>query len=247
MTSSFYPPDPSLAFHPYLPHRLGYSKVLSLVNPKVARLIGLTKPFALMSGRNLTTIYREGRAVLRRGVPGAFVELGVHRGGSAGILAHLLLDRPERHLHLFDRWGDLPDPTEEDGPRAEEYRRDAIPDKLASLRDDPPLDAARELIEQILHFPRERVHYHSGWYQDTLPAYSGGPIAFASLDCDYYESVKLGLELLDAHASPGATVIADDYAAWPGARRAVHEWIDRTSRKVRLHALGTGPAILWLD
>jgi hypothetical protein len=243
----FYPPSAALAGHPYMPERLGYQRLLRLLNPKLASLLRTTKPYTLMSGRNRTTLYREGQRVLRAGVPGAFVEIGVHRGGSAGVLAGLIKDLPERELHLFDRWGDLPHPTEEDGIRGEEYRKDRIADKLAWLREDPPLDRTRHLLEEVLDFPRDRLHYYPGWYSDTFATYSGAPIAFASLDCDYYESMRDALEFVDRFASPDATIVADDYGGWPGARKAVDDWISATSRKARLYALTTGPAVIRLS
>ena len=241
-----YPPNPRFGFHPYLPERLGYRNVLKLANPRLARLLQQTDPHTLLTARNRTTLYREGLRTLRNSVPGAFVEIGVHRGGSAGVLAQLLKDRPDRELHLFDRWGDLPDPTAEDGIRGEEYRKDRIQDKLAWLREDSPLDATRQIVEGVIGFPSERLRYHQGWYDDTLKKYDGGPIAFASLDCDYYESVKLALAFTAEHASPGAVVIIDDYGSWPGAKTAVHEWIDAGNRRATLHTMRTGPAILRL-
>jgi hypothetical protein len=245
--SAVYLPAPALAFHPYFPEKLGYSKLLGLMQPELAHLLAAVKPFALMSRRNLTTLFREAKETLRRNVSGCFVEIGVHRGGSAAVLAHLLLDQPDRHLHLFDRWGDLPEPTEEDGYRADEYRKAAIGEKLAKLVDDPPLEATREVLEEVIQFPTSRLHYHTGWYNETLPDYPGGPIAFASIDCDYYESMKLALAFVDRHASPGATIIADDYTAWPGTKKAVHQWIDVTNRQVHLHRLPTGPAVMRLS
>jgi O-methyltransferase len=243
-SSAFYPPQPLLCFHPYIPERLGFLRLMRLVNPELARLLHVTKRYSLLSARNRTTLYREGRAVLRRGVAGDFLEIGVHRGGSAGVLAYLVRGLAHRNLHLFDRWGDLPDPTAQDGHRFDEYRRDRIADKLADLRDNPPLAAARRVIEDLIGFPPERLHYYPGWYSETFGQYSGGPIAFASLDCDYYESVKLALSFIDRHAAPAATVVADDYGSWPGARLAIDDWLETTSRRVRVHRLRTGPVVL---
>jgi hypothetical protein len=244
---SFYPPAPQFAGHPYFPERLGYMRLLGLVRPKVARLLRKMKPYTLMSARNLTTLYREGQRVLRWGVEGDFVEIGVHRGGSAGILAALIRQHGDRHLHLFDRWGDLPEPTERDGKRYDEYRKDRIADKLADLRENPPLAAAKHLIEEAIGFPRQRLHFYPGWYSETLAEYSGGPIAFASLDCDYYESVKLALDLIERHAAPSATIVVDDLGSWPGVKAAIDEWLAATRRKVRIIPLRTGPAVLRLQ
>ena len=242
--SRFYLPAPLLAGHPYLPVRLGYMRLLRLLKPDLARLLQTVQPYTLVPARNLTTLYREVRRTLRAGVVGDFVEIGVHRGGSAGVLAALIKGQVDRQLHLFDRWGDLPDPTERDGFRGEQYRKDMIKDKLATLRDDPPLARTRHLLEDLIAFPQDRLHYYTGWYSETLATYHGGPIAFVSLDCDYYDSVRDALHFIDRFASPRATIVADDYGSWPGARAAVDEWVAKTERKVQLYRLRIGPAVL---
>lgn len=245
--SSFYLPSPLLAGHPFYPERLGYLSLLGLVRPQVARLLRTTKPYTLMTVRNQTTLYREIRRTLRAGIKGDFVEIGVHRGGSAGILAALIKDEPDRQLHLFDRWGDFPEPTERDGFRREQYKREKMVDKLAALRVDPPLEHVRHLIEEVIGFPPDRLHYYQGWYSDTLATYPGHPIAFASLDCDFYESMTAAIQFIDKFAAPRATIVADDYGSWPGSQAAIDEWKSQTSRKVRIFPLKLGPAVIRLE
>ncbi|MEO7366143.1 MAG: TylF/MycF/NovP-related O-methyltransferase [Sphingomicrobium sp.] len=216
---------------------------MKLVNPELSGLLDLTDANTLMSARNRTSLYRQARTVLDNGIPGDFVEIGVHRGGSAAVLAHLLKDHPERTLHLFDRWGDLPQPTANDGHRQREYARENIPEKLAVLKGGAPLKAAKTIIEQTVGF--DRAVYYQGWYEDTFPAYSGGKIAFASVDCDYYESVKLALSFLRLNASPGICIVNDDYDSWPGAKIATDEFIDDYGGDIR--RTGLGPAEIRLD
>ena len=230
---------PGIALHPYLPERLGFSRLVRIMAPDLARLLRITDKFTLAPRRNRVTLWREARRILRKGVPGAFVEIGVHRGGTAGILAHVIKDT-DRTLHLFDRWGDLPEPTAKDGFRAAEYRRDRIPGKLAELRERPPLPDAKRLLHQVIQFPVARTRYHEGWFRETFPAYDGGPVAFASVDCDYYESVRDSLAFLEPLLSPGATIVLDDYSLWPGARTAADEWLDGR----RIYPLPTGPAVI---
>jgi len=233
---------PGIAFHPYLPERLGFSRLVKLISPELTKLLRTTDEFTLVPRRNRVTLWREARRVLKRGIPGDFVEIGVHRGGTAGILASVLRNHPGRTLHLFDRWGDLPDPVAQDGIKAAEYRKDQIADKLAELVERPPLPDAKVLLHERLGFPTSRTRYWEGWYSDTFPAYDGGSIAFASVDCDYYESVRDSLAFLTPLLSPGATIVIDDYGTWPGARAAADEWANGR----RLYALPTGPAVIRL-
>ena len=218
---------PSLRYglHPLLPARLGFRRLLAKTNPNLSSVLDATDPFALAPSRSRVTLARVAHEVLDRKVPGDFVEFGVHRGGTAGVLASILRTEPGRTLHLFDRWGDLPEPTEEDGKQKEGYARANIPDKLADLRTRPPLDSTRNLMERMQF---DRVKYYRGWYDDTIATYSGEPIAFASVDCDYYNSVKLVLEFIRDHASPGCVILVDDYGdEWPGAIQATDEFCDR--------------------
>jgi hypothetical protein len=214
---------PSLRYglHPVLPTRLGFRRVLGLTNPPLARVLTETDAFTLVPARPRVTLARAAQKVLDESVPGDFVEFGVHHGGTAGVLASMLKGS-DRRLHLFDRWGDLPEPTEEDGIQHQRYARANIPEKLKDLVDRPPLASTKELIERQLKFGN--VRYYQGWYEDTLPTYEGRPIAFANVDCDYYNSVKLVLDFIRDHASPGCVIYIDDYGEWPGARKATDEF-----------------------
>lgn len=235
-------PSVKYALHPYWPVRLGFRTALKIANPSVARLLDKTRGIALAGPRVQVAQLRALRDVLKRGVPGDVVEFGVHRGGSAAILAGALLDEPNRHLHLFDRWGDLPEPTEEDGFRKETHRRADRLDQIAKLHDT--LDTLKYLIETSVGFPKDRVTYYQGWFNDTIKEYAGNPIAYASIDTDYYESTVPVLEMCERYASPRAVFFIDDYATWPGARQATHEFLEKTKRKVHLSRTPTGNAIM---
>lgn len=241
---AFYPPSLRYGLHPLWPERMGYRRILKITHPSLARLLAQTDPFTLVSGRNRTTLFREATKILRRGVPGAFAEIGVHRGGSAAILAEVLKSDPQRELHLFDRWGDLPDPTEEDGHRGEQYRKENIHEKLEKLKSDPPLLDAQKILEDVVGLPGSRIHYHQGWYNETLPNIAGVQLAFVSVDCDYFQSVALSLEHISQNIAPGGIVVVDDYRAWPGSRKATDDFVAEQKGRVELTLTPTGPAIL---
>lgn len=225
------------ALHPILPQRLGFRTLLAVTEPELTRLLRIGDGYTLMSARNRTTLYREARAVLEAGVPGDFVEIGVHRGGSAAVLAGALAHETGRRLHLYDRWGDLPEPSVEDGIKQTEYARANIAEKLAELEGSAPFHATREIIEQKLGF--ERAVYWPGWYDETFARYDGAPIAFASVDCDYYNSVAQALRFVRTHAAPGCRIVLDDYGTWPGARQAADEFAAEAGVPVIPTPMGT--------
>jgi len=233
--------------HPYFPSRLGFERLLRFSNAKLGRVIDATRRFSINPNRPRVTIYREALEVLERSIAGDIAVIGAHRGGTAAPLALLLKDHPDRQLHLFDRWGDLPDPTPEDGYRAEQYRKDRIPEKLAKLRDDPPLDDCRKVIHEIVGLPEGQVHYYQGWFDDTLAEsgpYSGRPLAFALVHCDYYRSVAKALAFVDRHMAAGGAAIVNDYCYWPGSKRATDEYLATAARPATLAMTATHQALL---
>jgi hypothetical protein len=168
------------------------------------------------------------REQLRREVPGAFVECGVWRGGSAmvmGLAARRA--KPVRPLHLFDSFEGLPEPDEHDGAQAAEYSEGKAGGRLVSIA---KCDASLEEVKSAL-FGRARlspanVVFHPGWFQDTVPAQakSIGAISVLRLDGDWYASTRICLEQLYPRVSPGGILVLDDYFMWEGCRKATQEY-----------------------
>ncbi|PZO62508.1 MAG: hypothetical protein DI636_12450 [Pelagerythrobacter marensis] len=97
-------PNLRCALHPILPRRMGFSKLLSQMQPTLARLIEISNPYTLVSARNRVSLYRLAEQTMLNGIAGDFVEIGVHRGGSAAILAGLLKEcDPTGHRTLSVR------------------------------------------------------------------------------------------------------------------------------------------------
>jgi predicted O-methyltransferase YrrM len=66
-----------------------------------------------------------------------------------------------------------------------------------------------------------------GSFDETLPGYAG-TIALLHVDADLYESYRVTLSELWPRLAIGGVVAFDEYddsAAWPGARRAVDEFL----------------------
>ncbi|MEI6239529.1 MAG: TylF/MycF/NovP-related O-methyltransferase [Planctomycetia bacterium] len=95
----------------------------------------------------------------------------------------------------------------------------------------------RNLLEQTIQYDARNIHYHHGWFQDTLPvdAAAVGPIAILRLDGDWYASTKACLEHLYDQVVPSGFVIVDDYDTYDGCRKAVDEFIASRSLPVQLH------------
>lgn len=167
-----------------------------------------------------------------RNVTGDLLEFGVALGGSGIILAHDT--RPGRDFHGFDVFSMIPPPTsEKDDDKSKEryaaikagqsegiggeeyygYRADLISDvKAAFARHGAPVDGAR-------------VRLHQGLFEDTWDAAGVQRIAFAHIDCDWYDPVRFCLESCAAKLSVGGLLLIDDYNDYGGCRAAVDEFL----------------------
>ena len=70
----------------------------------------LAKPYTMTSAERMYALWEATRYVLRRNIPGALVECGVWRGGSAMTMAHVVRDSP-RELWLYDTFEGMPEPA----------------------------------------------------------------------------------------------------------------------------------------
>lgn len=180
------------------------------------------------------------RLVSERGVPGLFLEAGVALGGSAILIARL---KPcERELHLYDVFSMIPPPGKNDGDDA--HTRYAVIQNRHSegLGGKTYYGYVHNLLGVVKNNFRDldvsedddRVIFHIGLFQDTL--YPDGPVAFAHVDGDWYDSVKTCLDRISPFLSPGGIIVFDDYSSYSGCRKAVDEFLsDNSDFKVLFH------------
>lgn len=164
-----------------------------------------------------------------RHVQGCIVECGVWRGGmSAGMAAVL---GPNRDYFLFDSFEGLPPATSLDGEDAKRWQEDVNGETYYD-NCRAPIDFARRAME-MSGVPRYTLV--KGWFEETLPSFvPPSPIAILRLDGDWYESTLVALESLFPHLAPDGVVIVDDYFAWDGCSRAVHDYLSRHKSTARI-------------
>jgi hypothetical protein len=174
------------------------------------------------------------RHVVRRDLPGAFAECGVWRGGSvlAMILTLQELGVADRDIHLFDTFEGMTAPTEHDvsehdPPALETWEQARETDTRAWNELFDPAGFSEGGVRRTLEasgYPPERLHFHRGPVEETLPAWAPEPLALLRLDTDWYESTRCELEHLYPLLVDGGVLIVDDYGHWEGCRRAVDEY-----------------------
>jgi O-methyltransferase len=167
--------------------------------------------FTMLGSRRGRTLHRLARQVERDGTPGAIVDCGVWNGGSTILMA---LGAPARELWAFDSFEGLPVPSDVDGEKSFQYAGDCVGSEAR----------LREGMERYSN--GTRLHVRKGWFEDTLAdaADEIGSVALLHCDGDWYDSVRLTLQVFYPLASPGAYIVIDDYGTWPGAKRATDEY-----------------------
>ena len=187
------------------------------------------------------------RYVVKHQIPGDIVECGVWRGGSIEAMALTLLSLGEttRELHLFDTFEGMPAPTEEDirrrkgGDTITAAEALANSDKSSKVWAIAGLDDVREAMTES-GYPEDKIVYHQGMVEDTVPDQAPEQIAILRLDTDWYASTKHELETLWDRLSPGGVLMIDDYGDWEGARKATEEWLESIGAVLFLVPMGSG-------
>lgn len=185
-----------------------------------------------LSIRKLLTIERLMRRIDKSGVPGDVFECGVALGGSAIILASLMAG--SRSMYCFDVFGMMPPPSDND-PEVVHHRYQVISDgSAAGIGGDVYYGYLDNLYDHVAaNFKRfqqpvdgQRIVLKRGLFEDTLNPTA--PVAFAHIDSDWHDSVRLCLERIWPVLSIGGYVVLDDYNDYPGCRIAVDDFVRRT-------------------
>jgi O-methyltransferase len=164
-------------------------------------------------------------------LPGAFVECGVWRGGSAMAFCLSCLEQgvKNRELFLFDTYEGF---SQVDDVDFEISNGKKAFDLLKSDRNyfcNANLEDVKVGINET-EYPSDRIHYLVGDVVNTNLAMLPKEIAILRLDTDYYESTKWELENLFPLLVPGGVLIIDDYDHWNGCRQACDEYfLDKNS------------------
>ena len=162
-------------------------------------------------------------------ISGDYVECGVWRGGISAALAEVLGNH--KTFHLFDSFEGLPPAKEIDGAAALAWQGNTkSPLYFDNCR------AEESFVIQAMKLARHpNYQIHKGWFEKTLPVFNRTRIAILRLDGDWYESILVCLDNLFPKVVQGGLVLLDDYYAWDGCSRAVHDYFSKTKSVSRIH------------
>jgi O-methyltransferase len=184
-----------------------------------------------LNDEKLVRIEHAIEEVARSDVQGCFVECGVALGGSGIMIASLM---PEgRAFHGYDVFGMIPPPASEKDDEKSRARYETIRSgQSRGIGGEQYYGYIDNLYDRVVeNFARfgqpvdgRRVSLYKGYFEDTL--HPATDIAFAHIDCDWYDPVALCLQRIVPRLSAGAFLVFDDYNDYGGCRRAVDEFIE---------------------
>lgn len=166
-------------------------------------------------------------------VAGNFVEFGIASGGS-GICIASMLGGGRRYIG-FDVFGMIPPPGEKDDAASMERFRIIKEGRSSGVGGEKYygyIDNLHDLVVKNfsdfgLVVDGDRIVLVPGLFEDTLPRQPEQVIAFAHIDCDWYDPVMQCLEYVVPRLSVGGIIILDDYGDWAGCRKAADEFLAR--------------------
>lgn len=182
--------------------------------------------------RKLVRIEAALAEIRRRNVQGDIVEFGVALGGSAILLAREAMMR-SRFFGL-DVFAMIPPPqSDKDDAKSKHRYRTIASGNARGLGGDPYYGYRDDLYDhvsaQLARFGApvdgRQIHLVKGLFQDTLPVLDINRIAFAHIDCDWYDPVRYCLAETAQRLSPGGLIVIDDYNDYEGCRTAVDEFL----------------------
>jgi hypothetical protein len=170
---------------------------------------------------------------------GDVVECGVWRGGAIAGMASLL--GGNRKYFLFDSFEGLPQAKEIDGIKAIKWQSNT---SGSNYHNNCTADESWAIKAMEKAGQKENSIIVKGWFENTLPETDIGEIFILRLDGDWYDSTMTCLNQLFHKVKVGGLIIIDDYYAWDGCSKALHDYLSKNKRSERIFKLDTGGAYL---
>lgn len=151
------------------------------------------------------------KQIVAENIEGDFAELGVWKGNTAAILAHIA-SAAKRQVFLFDTFEGF-DPKDLKG----------IDDKAPMAFDDTSIQLVKDVIGENCH----ACHFVKGYFPLSInEVHKSRTYAAVSLDCDLYEPMKAGLNFFYPLMPRGGLFLLHDYSSlyWAGAKQAIDEF-----------------------
>lgn len=196
------------------------------------------RPFTMTSLERMYALYKSTEYIVKANVPGAIVECGVWKGGSAMLVAKTLLNLGcrDKKIYLYDTYEGMTEPSELDVSSSGERAEDTFDKKKNGETSDwcySPLDEVKKNLLST-GYPSENIIFVKGKVQDTIPGTVPDQISLLRLDTDWFDSTYHEMKHLFPILQKNGALVLDDYGFWEGARRAVDQYLSETNNIILL-------------
>lgn len=211
-------------------------------DPRIKKILDVVSPYSMVHETGIVFTMAAVVYAVKNNLPGALLECGTWRGGCS--IAMLLVQRELfgkvlKPVYMLDSFEGLPTVDHRDGPLAAEWQAGADQEKFLDN-----CKAAQHELENLLEqhqFQEGDYKLVRGWFKNTVPdvatELSEQGIAVLRLDGDWYASTDVSLRYLCPITCEGGVVIVDDYYAWDGCARALHDYLSRSDLPYRIKSL----------
>jgi len=194
----------------------------------VQDVVDAVRPFTMTSAERIYGLCLAVQYVCRQDIPGALVECGVWRGGSAMAMA-LTLDRMgarDRDLVLFDTFSGMTPPEAIDRDVADRPAAQLLASENRMTSSVWAYATLDDVTSNLATTGYGNVSYVVGDVEQTIPGQAPERVALLRLDTDWYRSTLHELLHLVPRVSPRGVLIVDDYGHWSGAHQAVDQYFE---------------------
>jgi O-methyltransferase len=158
---------------------------------------------------------------------GVFVECGVWKGGMAASISEYI--KPKKAF-LFDSFEGLPSAKPIDGVEAKIWQDNTSgPNYFDNCYAD--ISYAYEAMGKT----EMKYEIFKGWFNEVFENLEfNDKISVLRLDADWYDSTMECLSFFYPKVMHGGIIIIDDYYAWDGCSKAVHDYLSRNNSHSRI-------------
>lgn len=184
----------------------------------------------------LENICKAIKHIQSKEIPGIYIECGCALGGSAILIAEM--KSQSIPMYIFDVFGMIPPPSERDGMDAHKRYADIISGNSPGLGGNQYYGYIHNLKDTViqniesfgLNLESDNINLVQGLFQETLNIHNA--VAFAHIDCDWYDSVQVCIDRITPKMSKNAVIVFDDYSSYSGCKKAVDRLLQESSFEV---------------
>jgi len=201
----------------------------------ITKIIG--RKLTYLSQQKLIKLANTCRLIEKQGLPGIFIEAGCALGGSSILISKI--KNFERSFFIYDIFDMIPPPTHNDMQDAHDRYFTIITGNSKGIGNNIYYGYEENLYESVISNFRSvgidceiyNIKLIKGFIQETMQI--DQPVAFAHIDVDWYEPTMTCLEQIYPNLVNGGSIIIDDYFCWGGSKKAVDEYFQKISTKLR--------------